>query len=129
MSDAGVRRPYADEPARRPLIALAILASIATVTGTFMYTYPETMAPIQDEMVLVHDVSGDLMILATVGIDIERFGVALDHFVVDDDLFGALQAGLSKNSAFISRPKVRYWLLADIQPPSDIRPLYPQKRT
>ena len=34
------------------------MASIATVTGTFMYTYPETMAPIRDEMVLVHDVSG-----------------------------------------------------------------------
>ena len=59
-------RPYADEPARRPLIALATLASIATVTGTFMYTYPETMAPIRDEMVLVHDVSGDLMIVATI---------------------------------------------------------------
>ncbi len=24
---------------------------------------------------------------------------------------------------------VRFWLLADIQPPSDLRPLYPRKRT
>jgi len=63
--EAEAPRPYALEPARRPLIALATLASIATVTGTFMYAYPETMAPIRGEMVLVHDVSGDLMIVVT----------------------------------------------------------------
>ncbi len=27
------------------------------------------------------------------------------------------------------RPYVRYWLIADIQPPSDLRPLYPRKQT
>lgn len=39
---------------------------MAIVTGTFTYAYPETLAPIRDELVLVHDVAGDAMLLSGV---------------------------------------------------------------
>ena len=54
--------PY--DPARRPLIALSVCAFVATVTGTFVYAYPESFAAIRREMIVVHDVSGDLTLLA-----------------------------------------------------------------
>jgi hypothetical protein len=53
-----------DDPARRPLIALSTFAFIAVVTGTFMYCYPNTMEALQTAMVWIHDVSGDLTLLA-----------------------------------------------------------------
>ena len=53
-----------DDPARRPLIALSTFASIAVVTGTFIYCYPNTMEALQKAMVLIHDVSGDLTLVA-----------------------------------------------------------------
>ena len=56
-------RPYAEEPARYPLIALAVATCVAVVTGTFTYAYPQTLAPILPGMRLVHDVSGDVMLL------------------------------------------------------------------
>src|SRR5688500_20370870 len=53
-----------DDPARRPLIALSTSAFIAVVTGTFMYCYPNTMESLQRAFVLIHDVSGDLTLIA-----------------------------------------------------------------
>ena len=53
-----------DDPARRPLIWLAVFASIATTTGTFIYCYPDTLEVVFRGMVIVHDVTGDLTILA-----------------------------------------------------------------
>jgi hypothetical protein len=53
-----------DDPARRPLIALSTSAFIAVVTGTFMYCYPNTMESLQQAFVLMHDVSGDLTLVA-----------------------------------------------------------------
>jgi hypothetical protein len=53
-----------DDPARRPLIALSTFAFIAVVTGTFMYCYPNTMESLQQPLVLIHDVSGDLTLVA-----------------------------------------------------------------
>lgn len=54
------------EATRKALIAASIFASIATVTGTFLYCYPSTMKVVRDAMVLTHDVSGDLTIAAAV---------------------------------------------------------------
>ena len=54
------------EPARRPLIALSVFAAIAATTGTMMYAYPETLASIQPAMVLIHDLSGDGMLIAAI---------------------------------------------------------------
>ncbi|MEQ9502642.1 MAG: hypothetical protein RIT81_37570 [Deltaproteobacteria bacterium] len=51
------------DPARRPLIFLAALATIATTTGTFIYCYPDTMKVVFDGMIVVHDISGDLAIV------------------------------------------------------------------
>lgn len=59
-------RPYAEEPARRPLIALATCASVATVSGTLIYAYPETLRAVRGPLVVAHDVSGDLMLIAAV---------------------------------------------------------------
>ncbi len=59
-------RSLIDDPARRPLIALSAAAFIAVVTGTFMYCYPSTMETFQRSMVVVHDVSGDLTVVAGV---------------------------------------------------------------
>jgi hypothetical protein len=56
-------RPYSEEPARYPLIALSVATCSAILTGTFTYAYPETLAPILPQMRLVHDVSGDVMLL------------------------------------------------------------------
>ena len=57
-------RPYAEEPARRPLIILSTVASLATVTGTFIYSYPETLASVRQAMIWLHDIAGDLMVVA-----------------------------------------------------------------
>ena len=57
-------RPYSEEPARYPLIALSIASCVAILTGTFTYAYPETLAPILPHMRLVHDVAGDFMLVA-----------------------------------------------------------------
>ncbi len=59
-------RPYAEEPARYPLIALSAATCLAVLTGTFTYSYPETLAPILPQMRLVHDLSGDAMLVTGV---------------------------------------------------------------
>ena len=56
-------RPYSEEPARYPLIALSAATCSAIVTGTFTYSYPETLKPILPQMRLVHDISGDIMLV------------------------------------------------------------------
>ena len=48
------------------MIALSIFASIATVTGTFTYAYPETLKAIRAPLIVVHDISGDLSLVAAV---------------------------------------------------------------
>lgn len=54
-----------EKRARQSLIALAVLASIAAVTATGTYSYPETLAPIRGLLVLLHDVSGDAAIVVS----------------------------------------------------------------
>lgn len=49
--------------ARQLLVVLAVLASIAAVSATGLYSYPETLAAIRTPMVLLHDVSGDLAVI------------------------------------------------------------------
>lgn len=56
-------RPYSEEPARYPLIALSAATCTAILTGTFTYSYPETLKPILPQMRLVHDLSGDVMLV------------------------------------------------------------------
>ena len=56
--------PLIDDPARRPLIVLSSAASVAVVTGTFMYCYPNTMEALQTAMVWIHDASGDVTLAA-----------------------------------------------------------------
>src|SRR5688572_23558324 len=53
-----------DDPARRPLIALSTSAFLAVVTGTFIYCYPNTMQSLQTAMVWIHDVTGDITLIA-----------------------------------------------------------------
>jgi hypothetical protein len=55
-------RPYSEEPARYPLMALSAATCSAVITGTFTYAYPETLKPILPQMRWVHDVSGDAML-------------------------------------------------------------------
>lgn len=52
-----------EQRARQSLIALAVLAGIATVTATGLYSYPATLASVRGPLVLVHDVSGDAAIV------------------------------------------------------------------
>ena len=42
---------------------------------------------------------------------------------------GSVQSNFGKFRTFDVRPYVRLWLLADIHPHSDLRPLYPRKQT
>ena len=58
------QRPYREEPARIPLIALSTATSVAVVTGTFTYAYPETLAAVRPQMLWVHELSGDAMIVS-----------------------------------------------------------------
>jgi hypothetical protein len=39
--------------------------SVATVTGTLTYAYPETLAAGRPALLLMHDVSGDLAVIAS----------------------------------------------------------------
>lgn len=55
-----------DDPARRPLMLMAVFASIATITGTFVFCYPDTLEIVFDSMVVIHDITGDLTIVAAV---------------------------------------------------------------
>lgn len=68
--NAGVAsKPEAEarvDPARRPLIIAAIAASIAVTTGTFIFCYPNTLEAIRRGMIIVHDISGDITIVAAV---------------------------------------------------------------
>jgi hypothetical protein len=52
--------------ARRPLVWLLWLTSIATATGTFIYTYPSTLESVRQVMIWTHDLSGDLLIAIVV---------------------------------------------------------------
>ncbi len=54
------------DPARRPLYVVAVMAFIATVTGTFIYAYPNTLQSVRSAMIVVHDLSGDLLVVAGV---------------------------------------------------------------
>lgn len=54
-----------DARARAYLIALAVLASIAAVTATGLYSYPETLGPIAAPMVVLHLASGDLAVVVS----------------------------------------------------------------
>lgn len=52
--------------ARRPLVWLLWLTSIATATGTFIYTYPSTLEAVRTAMIWAHDAAGDLLIATSV---------------------------------------------------------------
>lgn len=52
-----------DKRARQSLIALAVFASIAAITATGTYSYPETLAAVRGPLILLHDVSGDAAIV------------------------------------------------------------------
>lgn len=46
------------------MIAQSVCAVVATMTGTLAYTYPETLRAIRAPLIFIHDLSGDLLILA-----------------------------------------------------------------
>lgn len=56
-----------NDPARPWLIAIAIVGCIATISGTLIYTYPETLGALIGPMRLSHEVSGDLSLILGVG--------------------------------------------------------------
>lgn len=60
--DRATAREQASELARKLLVTLAVLGSIATITGTIIFCYPNTLGLLQPWMVILHDVSGDLSI-------------------------------------------------------------------
>lgn len=60
--DRAAARAQATDLARKLLVSLAVLGSVATITGTIIFCYPTTLGPLQPWMVLFHDVSGDLTI-------------------------------------------------------------------
>ncbi len=62
--EEAVKDQSSDDPARKPLIALSSFAGVAVVTGTFLYCYPDTLQAVRRAMILMHDLSGDLMILS-----------------------------------------------------------------
>lgn len=54
-----------EKRARQSLVALSVLASVAAVTATGLYSYPETLGPVRRPLVLLHDVSGDAAIVVS----------------------------------------------------------------
>lgn len=54
-----------EKRARQSLVALAALASVAVVTATGLYSYPETLAPVRGPLVFLHDVSGDAAVIVS----------------------------------------------------------------
>jgi hypothetical protein len=60
--DRAAARAQSADLARKLLITLAVLGSVASITGTLIYCYPNTLGALQSWMVLFHDVSGDLSV-------------------------------------------------------------------
>jgi hypothetical protein len=56
----------ADESSARRLIAVAAFGAVATITGTVLFAYPITFGAPRIAIVVVHNLSGDLLVLAGV---------------------------------------------------------------
>ena len=52
-------RPVGDARITRSLRWFAYMASVCAVTGTFLYCYDVSLAPVRGPMIIAHDVSGD----------------------------------------------------------------------
>ena len=48
------------------MIAVIAFGSIAITTATLTYSYPETLASVRRPLILAHDISGDLTLVALV---------------------------------------------------------------
>lgn len=53
--------------ARFWLLALIAALAVASVTGVLAFCYPVTLGPLRASVLLAHDVSGDLAVLASLG--------------------------------------------------------------
>lgn len=48
------------------MIAQSLCAAVAVTSGVLLYSYPQTLAAVRQPLVYLHDLSGDLLILAVI---------------------------------------------------------------
>lgn len=61
-----VRAAVAKDPARAPLLAVTVLAGVAVTTAVGLFSYPSTLGAVRGALVVLHDLSGDLLLIAGV---------------------------------------------------------------